>query len=41
MILQNLLLRSLYVEFIETTGFYDDSTRDAVVDYQTGNMLPR
>lgn len=40
-ILQNLLLRSQFVESVETTGSYDRKTSEAVASYQRGNGLPR
>ena len=40
-ILQNLLLRSPFVESVETTGFYDQKTSEAVASYQRLNGLPR
>lgn len=39
-ILQNLLLRSLSPESVETTGFYDQKTSKAVASYQRLNGLP-
>lgn len=39
-ILQNLLLRSPSVESVETTGFYDQKTSEAVTSYQRLNGLP-
>ena len=41
MILQNLLLRSPFVESLETTGVYDNKTSEAVANFQKGNGLPR
>lgn len=38
-ILQNLLLRSVFVKSLETTGFYNKETSEAVTSYQLGNQL--
>ncbi|XP_078349810.1 uncharacterized protein LOC144634662 isoform X2 [Oculina patagonica] len=38
-ILQNLLLRSQFVESVEKTGVYDRKTSEAVASYQRGNGL--